>query len=158
MNDQIVFEDKSAPNAVGVFPMHIYQSATGDWIFFDGVNKHRFDTEQQARRFAMAMEISEKTIEQELVEVIVGEILPGLRKADRAMAGLQIDWQSNQFQSALESSAVAKTNLAGFPADMWVEWGSAFLYLEKMITAPSDELGGKSLRDILTQRYVAKAE
>ena len=48
--------------------MNVYQDANGKWIFFDGEAKHRFVTEQEARSFAMATELSERPVEEEFAE------------------------------------------------------------------------------------------
>jgi len=42
--------------------MNIYQSATGDWILFDGATKHRFDTEQEARSIMAKIETAKAIV------------------------------------------------------------------------------------------------
>ena len=46
-----------------------YQSASGDWIVFDGVTKHRFDTEAEAYVWRESM--SKKT---ELAQAVVADV------------------------------------------------------------------------------------
>ncbi len=156
MNDQIVFEDKSAPNTVGTLPMHIYQSAGGDWIFFDGVDKHRFDTEQEARLAMAAMEASEKSIEAELAAKITGELLPKLRELFAAMTAMQLAWQDNEMSAIIADAAQAQTAIVGFSPETWALWGETFNALQGWLETENAALGGVKPRTVLMRRYVAQ--
>ena len=103
-----------------------------------------------------ALKVSEQPLEIELAQTIVGELLPRLRELYKAMIALQVDWHDAQFQAALATAATNGTLLAGFPAAVWSDWGQAFLYIQQALDAEVAALGGKTARQILTQRYVAE--
>lgn len=137
--------------------MNIYQSATGDWIFFDGTTKHRFDTEQEAQLAMAAMEASEKPIEAELAARITGEILPQLRTLFASMTAMQLDWQDNGMSTIIAQAAQAQENIVGFSPSIWAMWGATFQEFQTWLETENDALGGTRPRTVLMRRYVAQA-
>ena len=136
--------------------MTVFQNSLGVWVLHDGTGYRYFQSEQEARIAMAAMNVSEQPLEIELAQTIVGVLLPRLRELYKAMIALQVDWNDEQFQAALATAATNGTLLAGFPAAVWADWGQAFLYIQQALDAEVAALGGKTARQILTQRYVAE--
>ena len=136
--------------------MDIWQSA-GYWYVNDNGNEYQFDTEQEARTFAMATEVSEKPIEAELAARITGELLPKLRELFAAMSAMQLAWQDNEMSAIIESAAESQESVVGFSPDTWATWGATFQALQAWLETENPALGGAKPRTVLMRRYVAQA-
>ena len=136
--------------------MDIWQSA-GYWYVNDNGNEYQFDTEQEARTFAMATEVSEKPIEAELAARITGELLPKLRELFAAMSAMQLAWQDNEMSAIIESAAESQESVVGFSPDTWATWGATFQALQAWLETENLALGGAKPRTVLMRRYVAQA-
>lgn len=131
------------------------EGATNWLLRLDDGTAISFNSEQEAMTAMAISMVSEHPLEVELAQTIVGELLPRLREIYKAMIALQVDWNDEQFQAALAAAATDGTLLAGFPAAVWSDWGQAFLYIQQQLDAEVAALGGKTARQVLTQRYVA---
>lgn len=136
--------------------MNIYQSAGNDWILFDGVTKHRFDTEREAQQAMAALEASEKPIEAELAGKITGELLPKLRELFAAMTALQLAWQDNEMSAIIAQAAQAQESIVGFSPETWATWGATFQEFQAWLETENPAIGGLRPRTVLMRRYVAQ--
>lgn len=128
-----------------------------DWLLrLDDGTALSFNSEQEARNAMAIQQVSERPLEVEFAETIVGEFLPGLRKLYLAMVTMQVQWPDEEFQAALATAALSGDLLAGYPAATWMKWGQALLLLQRDIDAQQETLGGDSLRTVLMRRYVAE--
>lgn len=100
--------------------------------------------------------IREKALEQELVEKIIGELLPQLRKLYKEMSAIGLEWNENDFQEKLAAAAQVNGKLAGFNVSDWLAWGAAFQFLEQALQTPIEAAGGLTCRQILLKRYTAE--
>lgn len=99
--------------------------------------------------------ISETSIEQELAQKIVGQLIPQLRSLYKEMVAMGVDWSSEEFQTKLQQAAQNQEYLAGFPVSDWLAWGAAFAFINEALNQPIEEIGGLTCRQVLTKRYVA---
>ena len=136
--------------------MTVFQNSLGRWVFHDGDAYQYFDSEQEAMTAMAISTVSERPLEIEFVQRIVGEFLPGLRALYLAMVAMQVQWQDEDFQAALAEAALSGETLAGFPATTWAAWGNALLALQRFLEAPQEALGGATMKTVLMRRYVAE--
>lgn len=135
--------------------MDIWESA-GYWYANDNGKEYQFDTEQEARTFAMATEVSEKPIEAELAQRITGELLPKLRELFAAMTAMQLAWQDNEMSAIIEDAAKSQESVVGFSTETWATWGATFQALQAWLETENPALGGIKPRTVLMRRYVAQ--
>ncbi len=100
--------------------------------------------------------------EREIVDLVMGTLLPGLRALFRELGDVQTTWLTpgNQITEKITAAAVAGQNLAGFPADTWVTWGETLKALNTFLNTPitiqlpsGDALETTPLNALIT-RYV----
>lgn len=135
--------------------MNIWESA-GYWYVNDSGREFQFDTEQEARNYAMATEVSEKPIEAELAQRITGDLLPKLRELFAAMTTMQLAWQDNDMSDIIAGAAADGQLIAGFSPEVWATWGATFNALQAWLQTPNAAIDGLSPRTVLMKRYVAQ--
>ena len=135
--------------------MDIWESA-GHWYVNDDGKEWMFDTEQKARSFKMATELSERPVEEEFAEKILKEILPALRKTYMDMVGMQIQW--DLIQEKTTTAKVAGENVAGFKPETWDAWGAMLLALQKFLATPIAELGDVTPQQVMMKRYQSEVK
>lgn len=135
----------------------VWQSAENDqWYANIGGVNYPFDSEQEARNYVMAMEVSEKPIEAELAQRITGDLLPKLRELFAAMTAMQLSWQDNDMSDIIADAAQAQTAIVGFSPETWALWGETFNALQGWLETENAALGGVKPRTVLMRRYVAQ--
>lgn len=135
--------------------MDIWESA-GHWYVNDGGKEFQFDSEQEARNYAMAMEVSEKPIEAELAQRITGDLLPKLRELFAAMTAMQLAWQDNDMSDIIAGAAADGQLIVGFSPEVWAAWGATFNALQAWLQTPNAAIDGQMPRTVLMKRYVAQ--
>lgn len=133
----------------------IYQSATGDFVLFDGATKRRYPTYTEAMNTMATIEAGEQPIEIELATKITGKILPILREVLTELSAVQMAWLDNDVQALIDDAKVKGVSLVGFTPETWELWGTAFTLFQMFTAAPQEAIGGLALRKVVMQKYVS---
>lgn len=95
--------------------------------------------------------------EQEIAAVVTREILPGLRLALAKLNAVKLTSTANGVPALIAEATANGTTLAGFSAQDWQAWDSAFELLQAFLNEPQDTLGGGTVGGVLFKRYMVQA-
>jgi hypothetical protein len=145
---------------IQIYPgtVRIYQSATDDFVLFDGATKRRYPTFAEAMNAMATVEAGEQPIEIELATRITGRILPILREVLTELSAVQMAWIDNDVQALIDDAKSKNTTLVGFTPATWELWGTAFTLFQLFAVAPQEAIGGVALRKVVMQKYVSAVD
>jgi len=129
------------------------------------INEVRAALEEKAAR-EMYGGAAATTAEQEIVNRVMLEVLPGLRGMLTMLGELQEIWLTpgNDIQGKITAAAAAGTALAGYSPASWLAWGAvltalqAFLATEIEFTLPDGSTAAMTPKNVLLTRYVQEAQ
>lgn len=104
-----------------------------------------------------ADQLSEVPAEQEIAMLVVGQILPDLRKILAKLNELQQTWRLNDLSEMIEVAAKSGELLAGHSAEDWMRWGVVFTELQAWLNTPLAGINATPQK-VLLKRYVSQAE
>lgn len=100
--------------------------------------------------------IGEEPASEYIASVIVGQLMPTMRKLLETLIGLQKMWQVNGIPEQIEDAQASAALLAGFPATVWGEWGMTMTSLQVFLETPMGEMD-KTPTEVLYRRYTKQS-